>query len=59
MHLYIEIAKLYNNALIKCLYLFIIVVSKNVKSFLKKAFSQEFLHFVVIINYNLKFNISK
>ena len=59
MHLYIEIAKLYNNALIKCLYLFIIVVLKNVKSFLKKTFSHEFSHFVVVINYNFKFNILK
>jgi len=59
MYLYIEIAKLYNNVLIKCLYLFIIIALKNIKSFLKKVFSQNFLHFVVIINYNLKFNISK
>ncbi len=59
MHLYIEIAKLYNNALIKCLYLFIIVVLKNVKSFLKKTFLQRFSHFVVVINYNFKLDISK
>ncbi len=59
MHLYIEIAKLYNNALTKYLYLFIIVASKNVKPFLKKTFSHEFSHFVVVINYNLKFNASK
>ncbi len=59
MYLYIEIAKLYSNALTKYLYLFIIVVLKNVKSFLKKAFLQEFLYFVVVINYNLKFNILK
>ena len=59
MHLYIEIAKLYNNALTKYLYLFIIVASKNIKSFFKKAFSQEFSYFVVIINYNFKFNILK
>jgi len=59
MYLYIEIAKLYSNALTKYLYLFIIIVSKNVKSFSKKVFLQNFLHFVVIINYDLKFNISK
>ncbi len=59
MHLYIEIAKLYNNTLTKYLYLFIIVVSKNVKSFFKKKFLQEFLYFVVVINYDFEFNISK
>ncbi len=59
MHLYIEIAKLYNNALIKCFYLFIIVASKNIKSFFKKTFSQKFSHFVVVINYNFEFNASK
>jgi len=59
MHLYIEIAKLYSNTLIKYLYLSIIIVSKNIKSFFKKVFLQKILHFVVVINYNFKFNISK
>ena len=59
MHLYIEIAKLYSNTLIKYFCLFIIVISKNIKSFLKKKFLQNFLYFVVVINYNCKFNILK
>ncbi len=59
MHLYIEIAKLYSNALIKCLYVFIIIASKNVKFFFKKAFLQKISHFVIVINYDLKFNALK